>query len=258
MGMHSTHRSVVGDLEVDRPAGGRGCLHARDESALGIGDGRQRISVSESIPEPAVLAGKPQGIFVGRSLLTGRAVCLLFLTDGRVTRSIPYGGFEQFDWARHLADHPGDSGTWEQAGGQLSIAWGDGGVHQGPLTVLPTGIEFYGKRYSRPMTVMPSDLVGRWESASGTALAGGEGINSLSTLIVETDGRYRWNGTVGGVVAGQATTVGRSSSGTVVIAGQTMTFAADDGSTIARSFLPFGGEPVEAFSLDADMFTRTG
>ena len=93
----------------------------------------------ERVPEPDVLAGKPQGIFVGRSLLTGRAVCLLFLDGGRVTRSIPSGGLEQFDWVRHNADHPGDSGMWEMLDDELSITWGDGGVHHGPLTVRPAG-----------------------------------------------------------------------------------------------------------------------
>lgn len=210
----------------------------------------------ERIPEPDVVAGKPQGIFVGRSLLTGRAVCLLFLGGGRVTRAIPSGGLENFDWARHKEDHPGDSGTWEMDGEQLTIAWGDGGVHRGPLTVRPTGIEFYGKRYSRPMTVKLSDLVGRWESALGTAVAGGEGVDRVSTLVVEADGHYSWSGTVGGIVAGRASANESSSSGTLLISGQTMTVQADDGALVARTFLPAEGEPLEAFSVDADMFTR--
>lgn len=212
--------------------------------------------MSFDVPEPGVVAGRPQGIFVGRSLLTGRAVCLLFLPDGRVTRFIPLGGLENFDWAQHKENHPGDSGTWKMDAEQLSIAWGDGGVHQGPLTVHPTGIEFYGKRYSRPMTVKPADLVGRWESARGTAVAGGEGVNRLATLIVEPDGHYRWADTVGGAVYGRATAEGSSSSGTLLISGQTITFKADEGSIVARTFLPVVGEPLEAFSMDTDMFTR--
>lgn len=213
---------------------------------------------SESVPESAIVDGKPQGIFVGRSLLTGRAVCLLFLPDGRVTRSIPAGGLEHFDWARHQADHAGDSGTWTMDGGQLSIAWGDGRVHHGLLTIHPTGIEFYGKRYSMPRTVQPADLVGRWESARGSAVSGGEGINRLSTLIVEAEGRYRWEGAVGGIVAGLAAAGGSSNSGTLAISVQSITLKADDGSVDAHTFLPTAGEPLEAFSLDADMFTRLG
>lgn len=198
----------------------------------------------------------PEGIFVGRSLLTGRAVCLLFLDGGRITRSIPTGGLEHLDWGRHQRDHAGDCGTWSLEGEQLTIAWGDGGVHQGPLTVRPTGIGFYGKDYARPIAVEPSDLVGRWESAHGMAVGGGVGVNQPSTLIVEPDGRYRWTGTIGGVVAGRATEAGSLSSGTLQISGQTIVFQAD-GASVARTFLPVAGDPLEAFSLDAEMFTRS-
>lgn len=78
---------------------------------------------AESVPEPDIIDGRPQGIFVGRSLLTGRAVCLLFLDGGRVTRAIPSGGLETFDWDQHQADHPGDSGAWQVDADQLTIAW---------------------------------------------------------------------------------------------------------------------------------------
>ena len=46
-----------------------------------------------------------------------------------MTRFIPEGGLENFDWAAHLAAHGPDSGRWEMRGSQLAIAWGDGGVH---------------------------------------------------------------------------------------------------------------------------------
>ncbi len=194
----------------------------------------------EPVPPSAVVDGKPQGIFVGRSLLTGRAVCLLFLSGGRVTRFIPVGGLENFDWARHQAGHAGDSGTWELVGGQLRITWGDGGVHQGPLTIRPGGIEFYGKRYTAP----------------GTAIAGGSGINSLISFSVESGGRYHWTNTTGGVVAGRATAAGSSRSGKLKISGQTIRFEADDGTAASYTFLPVPGVPLGAFSIDADLFTR--
>lgn len=211
----------------------------------------------ERVPESSVVDGKPQGIFVGRSLLTGRAVCLLFLGGGRVTRFIPAGGLEHFDWTEHKQHHAGDTGRWELAGGQLTITWGDGGIHRGPLTVRPTGIEFYGKRYSRPVTATLADLAGQWESTRGTAVTGGAGINTMKTLIVEPGGRYRWTGTTGGVVAGRATAAGTAGSGRLKISGLTMTFEADDGTATAHTFLPVPGEPTSAFSIDADMFTRT-
>ena len=139
---------------------------------------------------------------------------------------------------------------------ELSITWGDGGVHRGPLTVRPAGIEFYGKRYSRPGSATTADLVGTWEAAQGTAVGGGDGINRLSTLIVEADGRYRWAETVGGVVDGEASAGGDSWTGTLSISGQTVTFDADDGALDVRTFLPVPGEPLSAFSLDDDLFTR--
>ncbi len=210
----------------------------------------------ELVPQSAVVDGKPQGIFIGRSLLTGRAVCLLFLDGGRVTRFIPAGGLQHFDWTAHKAAHAGDSGSWEMAGEQLRIIWGDRGIHQGPLTVRPTGIEFYGKRYARPPTATPSDLVGRWESARGTALVGGEGINALKTLTVEPGGRYHWTGNTGGVVAGRAAAAEASRTGRLTVSGQTITFLADDGTASTHTFLPVAGEPLGAFGIDADLFTR--
>lgn len=210
----------------------------------------------ERVPESGVVDGKPQGIFIGRSLLTGRAVCLLFLGGGRVTRFIPSGGLEHFNWAAHSGAHGGDSGTWEMVGGQLRITWGDGGVHQGPLTVRTSGIEFYGKRYARPTTAKLADLVGRWESARGTAIPGGDGVNALNSLTVEPDGRYRWTGSTGGSVEGRAVAEESSRTGRLNISGQTITFRADDGSVTTHTFLPVAGEPLGAFSIDTDMFTR--
>src|SRR5689334_12186650 len=120
---------------------------------------------AERVPDAAVVNGVPQGIFFSRSLLTGRAVCLLFLSEGRVTRFIPSGGLENFDWAKHRAAHDRDIGTWSMANGQLRIMWADGGVNQGPIILHPDGIEFYGKRYAKPATVTLAAIAGRWEAA---------------------------------------------------------------------------------------------
>jgi hypothetical protein len=210
----------------------------------------------EAVPAAAVINGRPQGMFVGRSLLTGRAVCLLFLNGGRVTRSIPTGGLEHFDWAAHRAAHGGDVGTWQVEGGQLAIAWGDGGVHQGPLKVSEGGIEFNGKRYARPVNATIADLVGRWEAARGMAVTGGEGVHAATTLSIGADGRYRATGVIGGVVAGRAAAGGGAHSGTLSISGQTMTFHGDDGTVSARTLLPVAGTPITAMGVDADLFTR--
>jgi hypothetical protein len=212
----------------------------------------------ERVPDAAVVNGVPQGLFVGSSLLTGRAVCLLFLSGGRVTRAIPEGGLEHFDWARHLAAHPSNSGRWEMRGGQLAIAWGDGGVHQGPITVRPDGIEFYGKRYAKAVPVGLAAIAGRWEAARGTAIVGGEGANRMSTLVIQSDGRYQRLSTTGGVVSGRAVASDRSMTGQVMVKGLTITFTSDAGVATSHTFLPVAGSPVSAFSVDADMFTRVG
>lgn len=211
---------------------------------------------AERVPDAGVVNGVPQGMFVSRSLLSGRAVCLLFLSGGRVTRAIPEGGLEAFDWARHEAAHSRDSGRWQMRGGQLAIAWGDGGVHEGPLTVRPDGIEFYGKRYATPVAVVAGAIVGRWESARGTAIAGGSGVNTASTLIIEPGGRYQWLATTGGVVAGRATASDTTMTGVVRVAGATIVFTPDRGAATSYTFLPVAGTPVTAFSIDTNMFTR--
>jgi len=210
----------------------------------------------ERVPDSAVIDGRPQGIFVGRSLLTGRAVCLLFMADGRASRAIPSGGLVGFDWALHEQDHPGDVGAWTVGGNILTINWGDGGVHSGPLTVKEDSIEFYGKRYPRPALATVAELAGQWEAASGFAIAGGAGINRVSSLTIQADGRYRWAGTVAGVVEGVAAAAESSNSGTLEVSGQTATFKADDGSTSEHTLVAVAGQPVTAFTLDQEMFTR--
>jgi hypothetical protein len=211
---------------------------------------------TERVPDAAVVNGVPQGIFISRSLLTGRAVCLLFLTGGRVTRFIPEGGLESFDWAAHHKAHSRDSGRWEMRGGQLAIAWGDGGVHEGPLTVRPDGIEFYSKRYTKPVSAPLTAIAGRWEAARGTAIAGGSGVNAVSSLLIQPDGRYQWESTTGGTVAGRAAASDMTKTGRVTVKGATIVFTPDKGAATSHTFLPAAGTPVTAFSVDATMFTR--
>jgi hypothetical protein len=210
----------------------------------------------EQVPAAAVVNGVPRGMFAGRSLLSGKTVCLLFLDGGRITRAVPPGGLEHFDWARHAAGYAGDAGRWELRGGLLRVAWGDGGVHEGPLTVTADGLQFHGKNYTRAVSVPAAALAGRWESARGTALWGGEGIIATQTLRVDADGSYQWEGAGGGVVGGAAGYAGSTSAGRLTVSGSTLTLQAADGSRTAYTFLPLPGEPLVAFSLDSSLFTR--
>lgn len=225
--------------------------------ALGVpAEVAARAQGVERVGDAAVVNGVPRGIFVSRSLLTGRAVCLLFLSEGRVTRVIPRGGLERFDWAAHRAAHERDSGTWAMRGGAVRITWGDGGVQEGPLTETPTGIEFAGKRYWRPMVVDARAVAGAWESARGTAIAGGEGVNAVATLAIEGDGAFRWIGTTGGAVAGRTAADQREVRGTLRVSGATLIFRGAGGAETSRTFLVAPGEPVTAFTLDGEVFTR--
>jgi hypothetical protein len=101
-----------------------------------------------------------------------------------------------------------------------------------------------------------SAIVGRWEAARGTAIAGGSGVNRVSELVIQADGRYQWGSTTGGAVSGRAVASDRALSGRVAIKGLTIIFTSDAGVTTSHTFLPAAGSPVNAFSIDADMFTR--
>jgi len=195
-------------------------------------------------------------MFVGRSLLTGKAVCLLFLSGGQITRAIPQNGLEHFDWTKHQQEHSGDSGRWEIHGNSLRIVWGDSGVNEGPLTVTSDGIEFYGKRYARPTTVGIAPIVGKWESARGTAISGGEGIMMTHTLIIDQDGSFHWETGEGGVVSGRAVSNETNRTGKLRITGSTMTFLRNEGTEESYTFVPLPDSPIVAFSLGSNMFTR--
>lgn len=217
----------------------------------------QQKGNGERVPEAGIVNGVPQGMFVGRSLLTGKAVCLLFLGGGRITRAIPQKGLEHFDWPIHQSEHSGDSGSWEIHGNLLRIVWGDGGVHEGPLTATSNGIEFYGKKYARPTTVGIAAITGKWESARGTAVWGGEGVVVTQTLIIDRDGSFHWEAGGGGTVSGRAVSnEGMNLTGRLQIAGSTMTFHGSNGTAESYTFLPLPDSPIVAFSLGPNMFTR--
>jgi hypothetical protein len=125
------------------------------------------------------------------------------------------------------------------------------------LNVTSGGIEFYGKRYSRAPTVGIAAVAGKWESARGTAIMGGEGINISQTLTIKPDGSFHWEAGSGGVVSGEAVSNNtKNKSGRISIAGSTVTFHGDDGSAESFTFLPVPGDPVSAVAIGSDMFTR--
>lgn len=72
-------------------------------------DARQRGNMRpERVPDAGVVNGVPQGMFVGRSLLSGRAVYPLFLSGSRVTRFIPEGSIDGYRGSMGVRTRNGD------------------------------------------------------------------------------------------------------------------------------------------------------
>ena len=206
---------------------------------------------SEKVPATSFSNGKPQGIWLGRSLLTGRAACLLFLADGRATRFIPEQGLERFDWDKHKSGHAGDCGIWTMEGSTLTIKWGDGGTHKGELKGGTDSIEFYGKRYSKPRSASISELAGVWESARGIA-----GVLASTTLRVDSSGAFTWNEVVGASIPEAVSASSNILKGKIEIRGLTAVLMFEDGSVKHYTFLPAQGSPLTAFSLGSKLFVR--
>src|SRR5207248_10323989 len=74
------------------------------------------IGQPERVPDSSFENGKPQGMFVGIDPLSGEAICLLFLDGGRVTRSIPKGGLENFSWEEHKKKQSHNCGIYTLSG----------------------------------------------------------------------------------------------------------------------------------------------
>jgi hypothetical protein len=212
----------------------------------------KRLGKPERVPESSFKDGVPRGIFFATSMLSGKAVCLLFLDGGRITREIPEGGLEELYWEQHLKDNPRNSGTYTVKDGTLTISWGDGGVHTGPIKATPEGIEFYGKRYVKPAPTTVEQLAGAWQSA----LTSGA-MTTSHELTIGADGAFHWTGGTGGSGDGWAAFGGaRDVRGKLTLRGSTATFRADNGSVETFTFLRMPGDPATVFSVGRNMFAR--
>jgi hypothetical protein len=197
--------------------------------------------------------GAPRGMFFARSNLTGKAVCLLFLDGGRITREIPEGGLEDMRWEKHLAANPKNSGTYSFADGKLTVRWGDGGVHEGPVKATARGLEFYGKGYVKPAPVTVAELAGEWESA--LTAPGGGGMTHLQELTISADGTFRWKRATGGSGDGWAAFGGATEvRGRLTVQGTVATFRSDDGAVATHTILRMPGEPI-IFALGRYIFS---
>ena len=210
-------------------------------------------SKGEKVPESGFVNGVPRGIFVGTSLLSGGAICLMFLDGGRITRTIPGQDLDNFSWSEHLGKYPRNCGTYTISNGILKVKWGDGGVHEGPIKQTANGLEFYQKRYTKPEAVTVAQIAGRWESARSIGA-----IATTHDLRIAADGSFTWKTDRGGVVAGRAVYSSvRDTKGKLSIRGTIIVFRNDDGTSETLTFLRVPGNPIKAFSIGMDMFTKS-
>jgi hypothetical protein len=131
----------------------------------------------------------------------------LFLSGGRITRAIPEGGLENFDWTaierrtvrfRDLAD----------ARGGLVVTWGTAESIRARSANIRSASP-YGKRYAKPAAVSAATrrptIVARTASPAAAS--------SRNGVVIAADGRYQWVSTTGGVVEGRAVASDRAMSG---------------------------------------------
>ncbi|HXE91487.1 MAG TPA: hypothetical protein VNK82_11035 [Terriglobales bacterium] len=211
----------------------------------------------EPLPEAGVVNGRPQGLFVGVSVLSGNPVFLLFLPGGRVYHNLPRGGLNRIDWNALQAENPDACGRWDMAGTTLRIQWADGNVWQGPLQLTDTGIFFQGKRYGRAYAVRPAEMAGSWEGTHSTAwlnLGSGPATTQVNELTVDAAGNYLFGSAMGSSVEGAASYGESSTRGQLTVEGYDAVFHGADGRVQRMSLIRLrdGGGVI----LDGTFFQR--
>ena len=193
------------------------------------GEGR-----GEPLPTAGLVDGRPQGLFVGVSVLSGNPASMLFLDGGRVYHGIPAAGLNRVDWEQLQAEHSNRCSRWEMQGGTLRILWPDGNVWESPLEPTATGFSFNGKSYGAVHPVDMGHLAGSWEGTKSTAwlnVGYGPAMTQINSLQVAQDGSYSWGVSTGGEVEGAATYSEAAFAGRVEIDGYEAVFHAGDGET---------------------------
>ncbi|MBM3498123.1 MAG: hypothetical protein FJX74_05575 [Armatimonadetes bacterium] len=206
----------------------------------------------EPAPVAGLVDGRPQGLFVGVSVLSGRPAALLFMPDGRAYHGFPPGGLNAVDWARLRAEKGDLCGAWTCDGGVLRIQWNDGNVWEGPLEPTETGMRFMGKAYGAARPADLQHLTGTWEGTNSTLwlnLGSGPSVTQINRFQVSADGSYRWDAQTSASLEDVSAAGESSAAGKVEIDRLEVVFRAADGSasrlTLARwddpSILILGG-----------------
>lgn len=212
----------------------------------------------EPVPKSGLVDGKPQGLFIGVSVLSGNPVFLLFLDNGRVYNQLPRGGLNKVDWDFLVQNIPNSTGEWSVSNGRLAIRWRTGGVWEDAITPTPRGMKWKGKSYSAAAFVDLAQFSGTFEGAQSTAWlnAGGVGpsLTRATTIVLDGKGGFSFDTAVGGDV-GNAVAYGASaSSGTVAVEGYDAVFKYADGRSERMCMVRFPGD--DSFILNGTYYIK--
>jgi hypothetical protein len=211
----------------------------------------------EPVPKSGLVDGKPQGLFLGVSVLSGNPVFLLFLDKGRVFSQLPPRGLNNIDWDFLVKNYPNSTGEWSVANGRLALRWRGGGVWEDAVTPTPRGMRFNGKSYSAAAHVDLARLSGRFEDAQSTAwlnAGGGPSLTRATTIRLDGKGGFSFSSAAGGDV-GNAVAYGSSaSSGTVAIEGYDAVFRLKDGRSERMCIVRFPDD--DSFILNGTYYIK--
>lgn len=212
----------------------------------------------EPVPKAGLVNGKPQGLFIGVSVLSGNPVFLLFLDNGRVFSQLPPGGLNKVDWDFLVKTYPNSTGTWSIANGRMALRWRGGGVWQDAIVPTARGMKFNGKSYSAAAYVNLAQMSGRFEGAVSTAWlnAGGAGpsMTRATTIVLDGKGGFSYDSAVGGDVGNAVAYSAKSSSGIVAVEGYDAVFRHKDGHSERMSMVRFPDD--DSFILNGTYYIK--
>ena len=212
----------------------------------------------ESVVRSGLVGGKPQGLFIGVSVLSGNPVFLLFLERGRFTDRLPPQGLNSIDWDALVKDFPNSTGQWSVVNERLTLRWRNGGVWEDAIVPTTTGMRFNGKGYSAAATVDLARTAGRFEGAQSTAWlnpgGGGPSLTRSTTITLDGKGGFTFDSATGGDV-GNAVAFGSAAfSGTVSSMAYEAIFRLRNGRVVSASAVRFPDD--DAFILNGTYYQR--
>lgn len=212
----------------------------------------------EPVPKSGLVNGKPQGLFIGVSVLSGNLVFLLFLDNGRVFSQLPPGGLNRVDWDLLVKNYPNSTGTWSVSNGRLSLRWRGGGVWEDAIVPTARGMKFNGKSYSAAAYVNLAQMSGKFEGAVSTAWlnagGGGPSLTRATTVVLDGKGGFSFDSATGGDVGNAVAYGSKSSSGTVAVEGYDAVFRHKDGHSERMGMVRFPDD--DSFILNGTYYIK--